>query len=151
MGSKKPYAERTDLEKIHSQWKKISGLINRKEWSSAVVRAATAAEIATNFAIRNEFSKNSSFDEYFIDSLLMWANGINGKFRNILIPLHHKKKTSKIYKKLGDLSIKINTIRNSVVHKGEFCNEDESLEAIKNTKAYIEELVNLYHNEKFAL
>jgi hypothetical protein len=151
MNSKKPYAERTDLEKIHSQWKKISGLLNRKEWSSAVVRAATAAEIATNFAIRNEFSKNSSFDDYFIDSLLMWANGINGKFKNILAPLHDKKKTKNTYKKLGDLSAKINTIRNSVVHKGEFCNEDESMEAVKNAKTYIEELVNLYHDEKFAL
>ena len=63
VNKKKPYDERSDLEKILSQWKKLSGLVKRKEWSAAVVRAATAAEIATNFAIRKEFSEKSNFDE----------------------------------------------------------------------------------------
>jgi hypothetical protein len=48
MGKKKPYSERTDLEKIKSQWKKTTGFLERGEWSSAIVRAATAAEIAAN-------------------------------------------------------------------------------------------------------
>ena len=151
MGSKKPYDQRSDLEKIRSQWKKISGLLNRKEWSSAIVRAATAAEIATNFAVRSEFSKASNFDDYFVDSLLIWANGINGKFKNILIPLHQEKKTKSAYKKLGDISMKINSIRNSVVHRGAFCNEAESKDAVENAKIYIETLVNFYEDEIFEL
>ena len=44
--SKKEYKDRTDLEKIQSQWNKLTGLHSREEFSGAVVRAATAAEIA---------------------------------------------------------------------------------------------------------
>jgi hypothetical protein len=44
---KTPYDDRDDLEKLRSQWKKIDGILERrKEWSAAIVRAATAAEIA---------------------------------------------------------------------------------------------------------
>jgi hypothetical protein len=60
-----PYAARTDLQKIQSQWNKLSGLHTREEWSAAVVRAATAAEIAANFAIRREFAARSTFDTDF--------------------------------------------------------------------------------------
>ena len=65
------YEDRTDLEKIQSQWHKITGLHTRDEWSAAVVRAATAAELAANFAIREEFKARSNFDAQFVDSLLV--------------------------------------------------------------------------------
>lgn len=64
----KPYKERTDLEKIASQWNKLSGFHSRQEWSAAVVRAATAAEIAANYAIRKEFAKRTDFKDEFVDS-----------------------------------------------------------------------------------
>jgi hypothetical protein len=54
---RKPYADRTDVERLQSTWRKLSGLMNRKEWSSAVTRAATAAEIAANIAIRHELQE----------------------------------------------------------------------------------------------
>jgi hypothetical protein len=49
----KSYQERTDLQKIQSQWNKPGGLHSREEWSAAIVRTATAAEIAASFAIGN--------------------------------------------------------------------------------------------------
>ena len=48
---KKPYSERTDLEKIESNWTKTRGLLKREEWSLAIVRAATAVEIAANLVV----------------------------------------------------------------------------------------------------
>lgn len=87
MVTRKPYEERTDLEKIQSQWNKLSGLHSREEWSAAIVRAATAAELAANFAIRKEFESRSKFDSKFVDSLLRWANGLAGKIDRLLIPL----------------------------------------------------------------
>ena len=85
--ARKPYEKRSDLEKLHSQWHKLSGLHTREEWSAAIVRAATAAEIATNFAIRAEFGARSKFDPKFVDSLLRWANGLAGKLDRLLVPL----------------------------------------------------------------
>jgi hypothetical protein len=67
---KKSYEQRTDVEKIQSQWHKLTGLHSREEWSAAVVRAATAAEIAANFALRQEFNGRSKFDANFVNSLL---------------------------------------------------------------------------------
>lgn len=79
MEGSKPYAERTDLEKMQSQWNKLSGLHSREEWSAAVMRAATAAEIAANFAVRREFASRSKFEPEFVNKILKMANGLGGK------------------------------------------------------------------------
>ncbi len=84
---KKPYEERTDLEKCQSQWTKLKGLHTREEWSAAIVRAATAAEIAANFAIRQELKTQSTISGDCANSLLRWANGLSGKIDRLLTPL----------------------------------------------------------------
>jgi hypothetical protein len=50
--------------------------------------AATASEIATNLAIRNEFEARSKFDADFVGSMLVWANGLQGKVSRLLKPLY---------------------------------------------------------------
>jgi len=144
MPTLKPYAERTDLEKIQSQWYKLNGLHSRNESSAAIVRAATAAELAANFAIRKEFESKGQLSTEFIDSLLIWANGIAGKIDRLLIPLTKGEKHHKTVKKLKDISIKINKIRNSIAHQGEFCNPEESAAAIEQSKEFIETLLKIY-------
>lgn len=59
---KKPYDERSDLEKLQSQWNKLSGLHLRDEPSAAIVRCSTAAEIAANYAIRHEWARQTEFN-----------------------------------------------------------------------------------------
>ena len=81
----KPYEERTDLEKCRSQWTKLQGLHTREEWSAAIVRAATAAEIAANYAIRTEFANQSALSAEFVNKMLAWANGLRGKLTNLLV------------------------------------------------------------------
>ena len=66
--STKPYEDRTDLGKCQSQWRKLQGLHSRAEWSMAIVRAATAAEIAANYAIRAEFNEQSELPKEFVDT-----------------------------------------------------------------------------------
>lgn len=85
--AKEPYADRTDLEKVQSQWHKLSGLHTREEWSAAIVRAATATEISANYAIRCEFATQSQLPAHFVDSTLRWANGLAGKVEKLLLPL----------------------------------------------------------------
>src|SRR3989338_5409824 len=83
----KPYKERSDIERIRSNWKKTIGLLKRKEWSSAVVRAATATEIAANLVVREEFIRRRGLNSDLVDHFLMWANGIQGKFDKLLLPV----------------------------------------------------------------
>ena len=150
MGTHKPYEERTDPERIQSQWNKLTGLHNKNESSAAIVRAATAAELAANFAIRNEFASKSQFDNMFIDSLLVWANGITGKIDRLLIPITKGEKHHKTITKLKNISVQINKKRNSVVHQGEFCNPAEAEIVIRQSKEFIETLVGIYeHNYTF--
>jgi len=145
------YRQSTDLEKIQSQWNKLSGLHSRKEWAAAIVRAATAAEIATNFAIRREFASRSQFDCDFVDSLLTWANGIDGKINRLLIPLckGFTRKQQEL-RHLKACAGRINKERNAVVHRGEFRNEAESQATIRDAETFVKGLVKLY-DPKFTL
>jgi hypothetical protein len=141
---KRPYQDRTDLQKIQSQWHKLTGLHTREEWSAAIVRAATAAELAANFAIRKEFKSRSDFDARFVDTLLRWANGLAGKTDHLLIPLTAGKKQHETIEKLKAVSGQINAKRNSIAHQGEFCNEKEAKAAIQQTREFVETLVGMY-------
>jgi len=150
MTSSKPYEQRTDLERIQSQWNKLTGLHSRNESSAAIVRAATAAEMAATFAIRKEFESNSQFDKAFVDSLLVWANGITGKMDRLLIPATKGSKHHKTITKLKATSEKINKKRNAVAHQGEFCNPDEAREIIDLSREFINNLLTIY-DQNFSL
>lgn len=147
MNKRELYRQATDLEKIQFQWNKLSGLHSRKEWAAVIVRAATAAEIATNFAIRREFASRSQFDCDFVDSLLTWANGIDGKLNRLLIPLC-KGATNKQQelRRLKAFADRINKERNAVVHRGEFRNEADSQATIKDVRVFVKGLVSLYES-----
>jgi hypothetical protein len=145
MAMKKLYKELPDLEKLQKQWHKLSGLHTREEWSAAIVRAATAAEIAANFAVRCEFAAKSQFDSNFIDSLLHWANGLSEKLDRLLLPLSaaDKEKYKKM-KALKDIAEKVNSRRNATIHQGEFCNEEEAKASIQQARKFIITLVQIY-------
>lgn len=151
MSKKKPYEERTDLEKVQSQWHKLSGLHTREEWSAAIVRAATAAEIAANFAVRAEFKAQSELSPEFVDSQLRWANGLAGKIDRLLIPLSAgNQKRHKKVKALKARAEDVNRKRNAIAHQGEFCSEEEAKKGIATAHAFITDLVRMYEPD-FAL
>lgn len=145
----KPYQERTDIEKIQSQWNKFTALHLRGECSAAIVRAATAAEIAANFAIREEFAAQGSLTAQFINNLLVWANGLSGKMDRILIPLCRGNRQQEV-RKLRAIAGQINNKRNAILHQGEFCNNDEARLITHQSKQFIESLVQIY-NPAFVL
>lgn len=144
----KNYEELSDLEKLQKQWHKLSGLHKREEWSAAIVRSATAAEIAANFAVRAEFSAQSQLDPTFVDSLLRWANGLAGKLDKLLVPVTTtNKQKHKAIKALSKSASEISKRRNAVAHQGEFCNEAEATVVIATSRQFIEALVKLYKND----
>jgi hypothetical protein len=143
--SSTPYQDRDDCQKIQSQWLKIDGLLKRHDWAAAVVRAATAAEIAANLVIRHEFADRSQFDEKVVNSFLRWANGIDGKVRKLIIPLLGDRAAGidKLFKSITDATEK----RNLIVHSGEFCDEAPARQHIAACKVFVEALVTKYHLE----
>jgi len=142
---RKPYAQRTDIERLQSSWKKLSGLMKRGEWSAAITRAATAAEIAANIAVRQELQEQRKVEAPFVDHLLRWANGLAGKLDKLLRPLHTTAKRKKLFTSLRTKAQKINDQRNLVVHSGHFMNEAEAKEIVAIAKDFIEGIVGSYH------
>lgn len=143
---KTPYGDRTDLEKLQSQWVKLSGLHDEEQWSAAVVRAATAAEIAVNIAIRSEFKRQSNLQATFVDGLLKWANGIQGKFEKLLLPLLKDHGSLPTVADLEKRSREINKVRNSIVHTGAFCSKSKATTVIRECREIIITLVGLYES-----
>jgi hypothetical protein len=142
--TRKPYEKRTDLEKCQSQWWKLTGLHDREEWSAALVRAATAAEIACNYAIRTEFSRHGKLPANVVDRLLRDANGLKGKIDRLLVPLVKGTKRESAVRKLKALADEINEARNCIVHRGEFRNEKAATKTIETTRRFVEGLVRHY-------
>ena len=147
---RKQYNERNDIEKIESNWNKTRGLFNRGEWSAAIVRAATAAEIAANIVIREELQVKRNLEKDFVDSLMIWANGIQGKFDRLILPIV---KGSQKYERFKAVKLKIgkvNNERNSIVHSGQFKKHITAKTIISLSKEIIETLVQQY-SENFTL
>jgi hypothetical protein len=147
MSSKKskPYSEKSDIEKIESNWKKVSGLFDREEWSSAVVRAATASEIATNLALREELEVKRNVKSEFVDSLLKWATKIQGKFDRLLLPVTKGTALHNKFKKVRSKVTEINDERNAVAHSGQFKKRTTAEKVCLNAKEVIEVIVGTYH------
>ena len=143
--SRIPYSERSDIQKIQSNWKKIRGLVNREEWSSAVVRAATATEIAANFVVREELVESRKLEKEFVDHLLKWANGLQGKFDKLILPITKGEDYHKDFKKLKVRATEINKGRNLVVHSGRFKTKPTARRIIGEARDVILGLIEPYY------
>ncbi len=141
---KRPYAVRSDADKIRSQWTKLSGLHERNEPSAAIVRAATAAELAVNLAIRTEFATQSELSPATVDAMMKKANGLWGKMAGLLLPLVIDRLNEEAIKKLCKVSDAINKDRNDIVHSGHFSNRANALKAIERCRKFSVSLVQLY-------
>jgi len=141
---KPPYAARSDAEKIRSQWAKLSGLHKRNEPSAAIVRAATAAELSVNLAIRAEFAAQSKLSSATIDAMMKKANGLWGKMAGLLLPLVIDRPNEKAVNRLCNASSEINKDRNNIVHSGLFSNRADALKVIERCRRFSNSLVQLY-------
>ncbi len=145
-----PYDQRTDIERLRSQWTKLTGLHSRNEASAAIVRCATAAEIAANFAIRTEFSRRSQFDAQIVDGFLTWANGLDGKMNRLVLPICFNGVKNNDFKKLQTASKKIHEVRNDIVHRGIFSDPEDADSIVAHAREFIETLVHRY-DKSFSL
>jgi len=144
MGGKKlsdiPYDERTDDQKLESNWKKARGLYKREDWSASIIRAATSAEIAANIYVRHFLLTEHNLPAAYVDALLFSANGLDGKFKRLIRPAAEHRGT---WAKLKPLQKKIKALhehRNRIAHAGKFKDEHDAQEAFENSLAIIQAL-----------
>lgn len=150
VGKKKPYDQRSDANKVKAQWHKLTGLHGRDEPSAALVRAATAVELAVNFAIRSEFENQSELSKEAVDMMLRKANGLHSKMQNLLIPLTLGRENEAAIKSLSSKSNSINETRNKIVHGGYFSNRKDAVQKIDECRNFIVDLIKIY-KPKFEL
>lgn len=134
------YDERTDDEKLESNWRKARNLFGRKDWSASVLRAATAAEISANIYVRQFLLTEYNIPKSYVDALLVSANGLDGKFKRLIKPAAEFRKTWSGLKHVQKRIESLHEHRNGVVHSGKFKSEMDARSAFESSLAIIKAL-----------
>lgn len=135
--SKIPYEERTDDQKLESNWNKAVKQFDREDWSACVIRAATSAEIAANIYIRHFLQTEHMLPAQFVDALLLSANGLDGKFKRLIKPAAVHLGTWPDLKALQKKIESLSKHRNGVAHAGKFKSKKDSKVVLQQSLAII--------------
>lgn len=125
-----PYEERTDDQRLESNWKKAQGLFKRGDYSASILRAATSAEIAANIYVRHFLITEHNLPASYVDALLFSANGLDGKFKRLIRPAAEHRQTWRALKQIQRQIESLHEHRNGIAHAGHFKNIDEAKDAL---------------------
>lgn len=138
----KPYDQRTDAEKVETNWIKTRGLFDREDWSMAVVRAAISLELAADLAVY--VILRDRYERPKIRSLLKACSGINKKFKDHILPsvagTAHEQETRDLF----DGASIVSRQRNQICHNGIFLDEADATTLIATTYRVLELFVRRY-------
>lgn len=140
---KTPYNDRTDLEKVRTNWTKCRGLFGRDEPSMAVVRAAIAMELSANLAIRALYAGQMTPQE--INDLLLRCNGIARKFSDHIVKAAKGTPEHAAVVALHAASKTVNAERNLICHSGVFRTKGAVRPIIEAARQVILGLVQKHH------
>jgi hypothetical protein len=135
-----PYSERTDDQKLESNWSKACKQFGRNDWSACVVRVATAAEIAANIYVRQFLLVQHSLPTSYVDALLIGANGLDGKFKRLIRPAAEVLGTWAAIKTVQKRIESLHDHRNGVVHSGKFKNRLDAVTAFSDSLEIVRHL-----------
>ena len=142
-----PYKDRSDPEKLYSNWTKTAGLLERGEYSLAIVRAATCIELAANIIVRRKLVDDAHLPLSFANSLLMLANGLRNKIQKLIQPMYkgtmHENALNSLVKEI----LKINLHRNYIVHSGQFRSKKVAEKIVTKTEQTIREMLQICQTE----
>ena len=82
-----------------------------------------------------------------MNHLLIWANGIRGKFDKLIVPLFINTDLAKELKTLNKKAQEINRERNSVAHSGQFKEKLIATKVMDVSKEITEALISIYEND----
>jgi hypothetical protein len=94
--------------------------------------------------VREELQVNRKLEKGFVDNLLIWANGIQGKLDRLILPISKGSNKHKIFTAAKTKIAGINKERNSIVHSGQFKKKNTAKHIIIVSKEVIEILVQQY-------
>lgn len=135
-----PYVERTDDQRLESNWKKACGLFKRGDYSASILRAATSAEIAANIYVRHFLITEHNLPSTYVDALLFSANGLDGKFKRLIRPAAEYRQTWRELRKIQKQIESLHEHRNGIAHAGFFKDEDEAKDAFESSLTIIQAL-----------
>jgi hypothetical protein len=135
-----PYDERSDDQKLESNWVKARALFKREDWSACVLRVATSAEISANIYVRTFLTNEHKLPVAYVDSLLWHANGLDGKFKRLIKPAAELNDTWKTLKAAQKKIEALHEHRNGIAHSGHFKSEQDARECFLLGLAIIKEL-----------
>jgi hypothetical protein len=135
----RPYVDRTDEEKLQTQWIKANGLLQRRDWSAATVRIATAMEMSANITLSEVFVR-AGRSRRNLKEALKWS--LNGKLSEIEhhVGEHHRSRIQAVTPRVLATYRK----RNRIVHQGEFCDPQETAEHTSTAMSLIQILMPIY-------
>ena len=140
---KKPYSERSLIERIESNWTKTIGLFRRAEYSTVAIRAATTVELAANLVIMHEFIDNRKLPRDLVEGLMKWANGFKGKLDHLIVPIFKESEYKEVLSEIRRRSKYINNERNNVVHRGQFKQRATAERLIKEAEFIVKGLIKI--------
>ena len=76
--------------------------------------------LGRDFVAREELVESRELEPEFVDHLLKWANGLQGKFDRLILPITKGESYHGDFKRLQSRAKVINEERNSIVHIGSF-------------------------------
>jgi len=140
----RPFSKRSDLERVGSNWHKTLRIFARGEYSLAILRAATTLELALTLVIRRELQLERSLPQRFVDGLLKWANGIDGKLKRLYLPiLEGSTNYSRVCALVKGIQ-RVNAQRNDIVHRGEFRKKEAAVDIVSLVGKLVLELIEPY-------
>lgn len=138
-------ADRTDLENLQSTWTQVGDLMKRKQWSAAVVRAASAVELALNIASMCELRERPHLEPDLVEHLFGCANHMVGKLDKPLRMAGTSVEPREKFKRLRDIAARIDEQRNLVIQMGAHMTEDEATEIVGLARELAEQSVQYCH------
>lgn len=138
----KPYDQRTDAEKVETNWIKTRGLFDREDWSMAIVRAAICLELSADLAVY--VILRDKYERLKIRSLLKACKGINKKFKDYILPSVAGTALEQETQELFGRASEVSGQRNKICHGGIFLDDVEATAHVATTYGVLIPFVQRY-------
>ncbi len=133
-----------DLSILEDNWHKACRLYARREYSAAILRAATAVELVLNYAIRQQLVHKKKLPPQLVDYLFQRHQGPAQKFELYRKLMVRSQRLVKIDSLKGPLETVISFHRNAISHRGEFKGPNEACAALQECYSVLSLLVGFY-------
>lgn len=132
--NKKPYTERTLTEQMETNLRKTKKLLDKKEYSTAIVRSITTLDLYVTGLIKKSLQEKLS--EKMTKSVLAKYRNLPDKLKLLMEECYGFSAAKEFPNEYNQLNKDIQ-IRNQIVHDGRFSKKSTAGKAVKNVENLI--------------